>query len=80
MVIKDISFWFSIFGIFLSGMFYQFVYWYITACCQKVSIIYKNRNEKKKTFLRGTYDKFPDFFRVGTFIDSTHMKLKSPSK
>ena len=26
-------------------------------------------------YLRGTYDKFPDFFRMGTFIDSTHMKL-----
>ena len=25
--------------------------------------------------VRGTYDKFPDFFRMGTFIDSTHMKL-----
>ena len=24
--------------------------------------------------------KFPDFFRMGTFIDSTHMKLNSPSK
>ena len=23
---------------------------------------------------------FPDFFRVDTFINSTHMKLKSPSK
>ena len=23
---------------------------------------------------------FPDFFRMGTFIDSTHMKLLSPSK
>ena len=23
----------------------------------------------------GEYDKFPDFFRMGTFIDSTHMKL-----
>ena len=22
-----------------------------------------------------TYDKFPDFFRTGAFIDSTHMKL-----
>ena len=22
-----------------------------------------------------TYDKFPDFFRMGTFIDSTHMKV-----
>ena len=26
-------------------------------------------------YLRGAYDKFPDFFRMGTFIDSTHMKL-----
>ena len=25
--------------------------------------------------LRGPYDKFPDFFHMGTFIDSTHMKL-----
>ena len=24
--------------------------------------------------VRGEYDKFPDFFRIGTFIDSTHMK------
>ena len=30
--------------------------------------------------LRGAYDKFPDFFRMSTFIDSTHMKLYSPSK
>ena len=25
--------------------------------------------------LRGAWDKFPDFFRMDTFIDSTHMKL-----
>ena len=25
--------------------------------------------------LRGTLIRFPDFFRMGTFIDSTHMKL-----
>ena len=25
--------------------------------------------------LRGAYDKFPDFFRMSTFIDSTHRKL-----
>ena len=24
---------------------------------------------------RGSLNKFPDFFRIGTFIDSTHMKL-----
>ena len=25
--------------------------------------------------LRGSFNKFPDFFGMGTFIDSTHMKL-----
>ena len=30
--------------------------------------------------VRGSLNKFPDFFRMGTFIDSTHMKLLSPSK
>ena len=30
--------------------------------------------------LRGAYDKIPDFFCMGSFIDSTHMKLYSPSK
>ena len=25
--------------------------------------------------VRGAYDKFPDFSRMGTFIYSTHMKL-----
>ena len=29
---------------------------------------------------RGSLNKFPNFFRMGTFIDSTHMKLSSPSK
>ena len=28
--------------------------------------------------VRGAYNKFPDFFHTGTFIDSTHMKLYSP--
>ena len=32
------------------------------------------------TKIRGSLNKFPDFFPVGTFIDSTHMKLKSPSE
>ena len=30
--------------------------------------------------IRGSLNKFPDFFRIGTLIDSTHMKLCSPSK
>ena len=25
--------------------------------------------------IRGSFNKFPDFYRMGTFIDSTHMKL-----
>ena len=25
--------------------------------------------------VRGSLNKFPDFFRMGTFIDSTHLKL-----
>ena len=28
-----------------------------------------------KTYIGGSLNKFPDFFRMGTFIDSTHMKL-----
>ena len=28
-------------------------------------------------YIRGAYDKFPDIFRLGTFIDSTHMELRS---
>ena len=31
-------------------------------------------------YIRGAYDKFSDFFRMGTFIDSTHMNLESTSK
>ena len=26
-------------------------------------------------YIRGSLKKFPDFFRMGTFIDNTHMKL-----
>ena len=26
-------------------------------------------------YVRGSLNKFPDFFRMGTFIDITHMKL-----
>ena len=31
-------------------------------------------------YIRGSLNKFPDFFRMDTFIDSTRMKLLSPSK
>ena len=26
-------------------------------------------------YIRGSLDKFPDFFHMGTFIESTHIKL-----
>ena len=26
-------------------------------------------------YIQGSLNKFPDFFHMGTFIDSTHMKL-----
>ena len=28
-----------------------------------------------KFYWRGAYDKFPDFFPIGSFIDSTRMRL-----
>ena len=38
--------------------------------------IHKNLEKRRdKLKMRGAYDKFPDFFRMGTFIDSTHMKI-----
>ena len=30
---------------------------------------------RQSEIVRGSLNKFPDFFRMGTFIDSTHMKL-----
>ena len=30
---------------------------------------------KTQIMEQGAYDKFPGIFRMGTFIDSTHMKL-----
>ena len=31
-------------------------------------------------YIQGSLNRFPDFFSYGHFIDSTHMKLYSPSK
>ena len=31
--------------------------------------------ESLDKYIRGAFNKFPDFFCMGTFIDSTHMKL-----
>ena len=35
----------------------------------------KIRKTTDKYKIRGSLNKFPDFFRMGTFIDCTHMKL-----
>ena len=35
----------------------------------------KIKSKKVKLIIRGSLNKFPDFFRMGTFIDSRHMKL-----
>ena len=34
-----------------------------------------NRFLKSPVYIQGAHNKFPDFFRMGTFIDCTHMKL-----
>ena len=51
----------------------------LSICC----LFYKNYAVQNLKYLsltfilsiRGSLNKFPDFFRMGTFIDSTHMKL-----
>ena len=40
-----------------------------------VICLYTAKYINTRCILRGTLNKFPDFFRMGTFIDSTHMKL-----
>ena len=37
-----------------------------------VGLIYMRIHLTSNIDVRGGYDKFPDFFRMGTFIDSTH--------
>ena len=43
----------------------------------KIQYIY---NIDTYIYIQGSLNKFPNFFRMGTFIDSTHMKLYSPTK
>ena len=49
------------------------------ALSKSVYTEYKYNNEKK-LHVRGSLDKFPDFFPMSTSIDSTHIELYSPSK
>ena len=46
----------------------------------KVMITIKGLQVNQILALQGVFNKFPDCFRMGTFIDSTHMKIYSSSK
>ena len=39
------------------------------------SLLIVAQRKRYKNQLRGSLNKFLDFFRMGTFIDDTHMKL-----
>ena len=51
---------------------YIYIYnlWYYIVLYDVLYIITQNY-----TYIRGSLNKFPDFFRMGTFLDSIHMKL-----
>ena len=42
---------------------------------EELDIKNKSRKAAGVNEIRGSLNKFPDFFRMGAFIDSTHMKL-----
>ena len=50
---------------------------YLIVCKQMSSGLFKmlSTNDSITNYIRGTLNKFPDFFRMGTFIDRTHMQL-----
>ena len=52
-----------------SSCYTIYIYIYICVCMYVCVCIYIYIH------IQGAYDKFPDFFRMGTFIDTTHMKL-----
>ena len=42
----------------------------------KEILLYRKRKLAKfAIYIRGSLNKFPDFFLMGNFIDNTHMKL-----
>ena len=41
----------------------------------KIVQVIRLQNDIKVFEIQGSLNKFPDFFRRGTFIDSTHMKI-----
>ena len=54
---------------------YIYIYIYIFTNLLSTSIHSYQKKLKKNPARRGANDKFPYIFRMGTFIDSTHMKL-----
>ena len=48
-------------------VWFGLVLWHINHC--------RLFNAKSSLFIQGIHNKFPGFFHMGTFIDSTHMKL-----
>ena len=42
---------------------------------QKEESLSSYKKKRDYIYIRGSLNKFPDFFRIGTFIDSTRMKL-----
>ena len=51
-----------------------FLYFYIKMI-HFMYLLNKKKINKFEDIIRGTLNKFPDFFRMGTFIDNTHIKL-----
>ena len=51
---------------------YTYIYIYILRERERERKIERKR---KSTHIRGSLIKIPDFFRMGTFIDSAHMRL-----
>ena len=69
---------FDSWNIFLHVCIYIYIYEVGYVCtCIYIFIIctHMHTHIHTYTFIQGSLNKFPDFFRMGTFIDSTHMKL-----
>ena len=59
---------------------YIYIYIYIYYDPQKDCFVLSDlfsvaRHVGRSMYIRGSLNNFPDFFRMGPFIDSTHMKL-----
>ena len=59
---------------------FTFMFTYFVPFFLKVFSTHLYTHTHTHIYIRGSLNKFPDFFRMGTFIDNTHMKPYSPSK